>query len=81
MFKPRRIAPEERLNKKQRAVVLIMNVLLLVELTLSMYLGQHDPENLTVVFLKTFLPLCTGTIVAARILVRRLQAAVASRNE
>jgi hypothetical protein len=81
MFNPRQIAPEDRLNTKQRVVVLIMNVLLLVELTVSMYLGQHDPENLTVIFLKTFVPLCTGTIVAARILVRRLQAAVPTRNE
>ncbi len=81
MFNPRQIAPEDRLNTKQRVVVLIMNVLLLVELTVSMYLGQHDPENLTVVFLKTFVPLCTATIVAARILVRRLQAAVPTRHE
>jgi len=81
MFTPRQIPPEERLNRKQRVVVVLMNVLLLIELTISMYLGQQDPANLTVVFLKTFLPMCAVTMVASRIVVRRLQANVPARVE
>jgi hypothetical protein len=81
MFTPRQIPPEERLNRKQRVVVVLMNVLLLIELTISMYLGQQDPANLTVVFLKTFLPMCFVTMVASRIVVRRLQANVPARVE
>ncbi|KJS30150.1 MAG: hypothetical protein VR64_17690 [Desulfatitalea sp. BRH_c12] len=81
MFTPRQIPPEERLNRKQRVVVVLMNVLLLIELTISMYLGQQDPANLTVVFLKTFLPMCVVTMVASRIVVRRLQANVPARVE
>ncbi|MDA8140446.1 MAG: hypothetical protein M0036_17500 [Desulfobacteraceae bacterium] len=77
MFEPRCIAPENRLNTRQRVVVLIMNLLLLGELTWAMYYCQLDPENLTAVFLRTFVPMAAGTLVAARYLVRKLQNAPA----
>ena len=72
MFAPRRIDENNRLNSRQRWVVMVMNLLLIFELTLSMYLAQKDPANLTVVFLRTFLPLLATTLVGARILIRRL---------
>ncbi|MFZ1984988.1 MAG: hypothetical protein WAU91_11285 [Desulfatitalea sp.] len=77
MFEPRQIAPEDRLSKKQRWVVLAMNLLLLAELTLSMYWGQQDPENMSVIFLKTFVPSVVVTLVATRLLMRRFQDRVA----
>ncbi len=73
MFEPRQIAPEDRLNKKQRWVAVAMNLLLLAELTLAIYLGQQDPENLTAIFLRTFIPLAIVTVAAARFSMRRLQ--------
>lgn len=76
MFEPRQIAPEERLNRKQRWVVVGMNLLLLAELTLAMYWGQQDPENLAAVFLRTFIPSAALTLVAARLALRRLQSRV-----
>jgi hypothetical protein len=72
MFEPRCIASEERLNNRQRAVVVIMNLLLLIELTVCMYLGQQDPGDLTLFFLKTFLPAALATLISARLLIRRL---------
>ena len=72
MFEPRRISLEDRLNNSQRAVVVIMNLLLLAELTVCMYLGQQDPDNLTLFFLKTFLPTAGATLIIARILIKRL---------
>ncbi|GAB6909686.1 hypothetical protein DESC_200016 [Desulfosarcina cetonica] len=72
MFEPRQIANEERLNGRQHTVVVIMNLMLLVELTVCMYLGQQDPDTLTLFFLKTFLPVAGATLVGARMLVRRL---------
>ncbi len=77
MFEPRQIASEERLNPKQRWVVVAMNLLLLVELTLGMYLGQQDPDNLSAIFLRTFIPSAAMTIVAARLMLRRFKNRVA----
>jgi hypothetical protein len=75
MFEPRKIQEEQRLTVGQRAVVVIMNLMLLAELTWAMYHGQQDPENLTAVFLRAFVPSAAATVVAARFLLRRLQPA------
>lgn len=72
MFEPRHISQEDRLNGRQRTVVVMMNLMLLAELTVCMYLGQQDPDNLTVFFLKTFLPMAGATLIVARILIKRL---------
>ncbi|WP_419662149.1 uncharacterized protein Dvar_25920 [Desulfosarcina variabilis str. Montpellier] len=72
MFGPRPIDPGDRLGLSQRIVVGVMNVLLLVELTVCMYIGQQDPETLTLFFLKTFPPLAVTTVIISRFLVRRL---------
>jgi hypothetical protein len=73
MFAPRAIDENQRLNGRQRVVVLVMNILLIAELTVSIYLGQKDPENLTIIFLKTYLPLLFVTLIGARMVIRRLQ--------
>lgn len=73
MFGPRKIQDEQRLTAAQRTVVFIMNLMLLAELAWAMYHGQQDPENLTAIFLRTFIPSAAVTLVAARILLRRLQ--------
>jgi hypothetical protein len=78
MFEPRQIAPENRLSPGQRWVVVAMNLLLLAELTLSMYWGQQDPENLSAIFLRTFVPLAAMTVVAGRLLLRRIRSASAN---
>lgn len=75
MFAPRYIAPERRLTNAQRVVVVALNVMLLAELTLAMYLCQQGPGDLTVIFLKTFLPLAAATLVAAKLILRRLRPA------
>lgn len=76
MFEPRKIEEERRLTGGQRAVVIVMNVMLLAELTWAIYHGQQDPQNLTAVFLRTFIPAAAITLVVARILLRRLKAVV-----
>jgi hypothetical protein len=60
------------MNGKQVMFVILVNVLILAELTFSIYLGSRAGENMTVTFLKTFLPLVAGTMVLARICLRRL---------
>ena len=72
MFEPRPIHPDQRLTARQRGVVIIMNIMLLAELTWAIYLGQQDPENLTAIFLRCFIPAAGLTLIAARLLLRRL---------
>lgn len=71
MFAPRQISHEDRLNLRQRIIAVIMNLMLLAELTLCMYLGQQNPDTLTLFFLKTFLPAAGITLIVARMLIRR----------
>lgn len=75
MFEPRKIEESRRLTAGQRAVVFVMNLMLLAELTWAMYHGQQDPGNLTAVFLRAFIPAAAVTLIAARFLLRRLQPA------
>ena len=72
MLKPREIAQESRLNGKQRIVVIVMNLLLLAELTYCMYVGHQEAEYLASFFLRTFFPMVIATVVLARLLVKRL---------
>ena len=72
MFGPRSIDPNDRLSLSQRIVVGAMNMLLLIELTVCMYIGQQDPETLTLFFLKTFPLSALITVIISRFLIRRL---------
>ena len=72
MFAPRQIDQEDRLNSGQRTVVILMNIMLLAELTLCMYFGQKNPDNLTLFFLRTFPPAALLTLISSRMLIRRL---------
>ena len=71
MVKPRAIADERRLNGKQRIVVIVMNLLLLAELTYCMYVGHQESEYMASFFLRTFFPMVIATVVLARLLVRK----------
>jgi hypothetical protein len=64
---------EEGMNFKQKLVVIFANVLILAELTTSIYFSHYDQENMARNFLVSFIPLVIFTIVFARILVKRLR--------
>jgi hypothetical protein len=72
MFGPRTVVEEQRLNGKQKMVVVIMDLLLVAELTYCIYAGHHNPDDMTAFFLRTFVPAAVATVVGARILMRRL---------
>jgi Na+/melibiose symporter-like transporter len=63
----------EGMNFKQKLVVIFANVFVLAELTSSIYLSHHDQENMARNFLVSFIPMVLLTIVAARILLKRLR--------
>lgn len=63
----------ERMNIYQKFTVVIMDLLILVELGICMYFGMAgDPEDLTMFFLKNYLPLLLATILAGRLVIHRL---------
>jgi len=66
------IRKADAMNIKQKIVVMIMDLLILAELATCMYFGMRDPEALTLFFLKTYVPLLLATILAGRLLIRRL---------
>jgi len=59
-------------NLKQALVVVTQDVLLLAELALAIYLGSRNPDDLSGIFLRTFIPLATATVFASRMAIRRL---------
>ncbi len=61
------------MNFKQKLVVILANIFILAELTTSIYFSHHDQENMARNFLVTFIPLVLLTIVATRILLKRLR--------
>ncbi|MFZ0241647.1 MAG: hypothetical protein WAL90_08375 [Desulfobacterales bacterium] len=63
---------EDKLNGKQKLIVVAMDLLLLIELAVAVYLGYQHQENLTVIFLRTYVPAMLITVVMARIGIRKL---------
>jgi hypothetical protein len=61
------------MNLQQKIVVVIMDVLLIVELCVSMYFATQNQDNFTAVFIRYFLTMCIPTLLAAKILVKRLR--------
>ena len=71
---------KESMNIKQRIVIIAMDVMLLAELALSIYLGHRQPDNLTLVFLRTYIPAMLVTVILARICFVRLRSAEGARS-
>ncbi len=63
---------EDKLNGKQKLIVVAMDLLLLIELAVAVYLGYQHQENLTVIFLRTYVPAMLITVILARIGIRKL---------
>lgn len=61
------------MNFKQKLVVILANVFILAELTTSIYWSHYDQENMARNFLMSFIPMVIITIVATRILLKRLR--------
>jgi len=64
---------KDRLNARQRWAVVVMDVLLLTELTCCIYIAQQDMATMTVRFLTMFVPMLIGTYVLARFVIRALR--------
>ena len=60
------------LTFRQKMVVVVMDVLLLVELTICVYLSHRDKESMVLVFLGSYVPLMLVTLLGARLAIRRM---------
>ena len=52
-----------KMNGVQWLVVIIVDVLVLVELALAMYVANANPDNFTPVFIKTFFGMLIPTLI------------------
>lgn len=59
------------MNFRQKLVIIIMDILILVELTFCVYLSSGNPEYQAAIFVRTYLPALIVTLVLARILFKR----------
>ncbi len=60
-------------NACQKLALLGMDILLLVELTLCVYFSYQDKANMPWLFLRSYVPLCLGTFLLFRFIIRRLE--------
>lgn len=60
-------------NIHQKLVLLAMDVMLLAELTFCLWLSYRDPDNLTVTFLKFYLPMFLPTLIGGVYMARRFR--------
>ncbi len=63
----------DHFNAKQKIALLVMDVLLLLELTLCVYFSFQDKENMPFLFMRSYVPLCLGTLIFFKILIGRLR--------
>lgn len=59
-------------NMKQVMVVVAQDALLLAELAFAIYLGHKEPDQITAIFLRTYIPLAAVTVLVARRMIRLL---------
>lgn len=64
---------DKGMNFKQRIVLIVMDMLILIELMISIYLGYRNQENITIVFLKTYIPAVIVTIIVGRVFIKKLR--------
>lgn len=60
------------MNLRQKLAVVVMDLLLFVELGLSIHLGKQNPDEMVPVFLGSYIPMVLLTLLGARLIVRRL---------
>lgn len=65
--------PGPELNGRQRLAVILMDVAMLAEVTLSVYLASKQPDDFTPVFMKVFFSMLIPTIAAGIFAIRRFR--------
>jgi len=61
------------MNLAQKLTIVIMDLLLLIELCIGMFLATRQPDAFTLVFVRSFLMMCIPTLILAKVFVSRLR--------
>ena len=61
------------MNFRQKVGVAILDVVVLVELTLSIYFANQNPQDFTVIFFQIFFSLVIPTLILARFVIKGLR--------
>jgi len=61
------------MNFRQKVAVAVLDVVLIAEVCISLYLGNQEPDRLTPVFLKSFFAMVIPTLIIARIVIKRMR--------
>jgi hypothetical protein len=61
------------MNIRQKIGVVVLDVLILIELGISIYRANKTPDLFTPIFIKTFFVLVIPTLIMARIIIKRLR--------
>lgn len=61
------------MNFQQKMVVAVMDIAMIVELCVAMYIANHHPESFTATFCAYFFSMLIPTLIVARIMVKRLR--------
>ena len=61
------------MNIRQKISVALLDVLILIELGISMYWANKTPDLFTPMFMKTFFALVIPTLIMAWIIIKRLR--------
>ncbi|NDY58583.1 hypothetical protein G3N56_17755 [Desulfovibrio sulfodismutans] len=65
--------PAHELNTRQKIVVIAVDVLMLAELCVAMYLAKANPDVFTPTFMKSFFSMLVPTMIAGYVSVRLLR--------
>lgn len=65
------VTMDQGMNVKQRIAVVVINVLVLAELALSIYLGSRE-QDMVLTFLKIYIPSLAVTLFLGRVFIRKL---------
>lgn len=68
--------PQRQLNFRQKMVVLAIDLLMVIEVCIGMYMASLTPDSFTTSFVKTFTAALVPTLVVGIILIRRLKTVI-----
>lgn len=61
------------MNMQQKITVGVVDIAILVELCVSIFVASRDPENLTSIFVKCFFAMLIPTLILAKVIIRKLR--------
>jgi hypothetical protein len=73
MLFERTASPAPELNRRQRLAVICLDVALLAEVTVSVYMASKSSEDFTSIFMKVFFSMFIPTLVAGIYAIRRFR--------